>query len=129
MNSLISGTKPVMGTPRKLYKILFEVASTTKVFIIFAIEIFFFPVYCGWLLDFCIAPILLSHFSSISDDGSVTFTILLSSELEILQIHYIRVVLYWLLGTLYMLFFALFIGMIRGQVLRPGVLFFYKIAR
>lgn len=126
MNSLISGTKPVMGTPRKLYKILFEVASTTKVFIIFAIEIFFFPVYCGWLLDFCIAPILLSHFSSISDDGSVTFTILLSSELEILQIHYIRVVLYWLLGTLYMLFFALFIGMIRGQVLRPGVLFFIR---
>ncbi|MDN5809755.1 MAG: hypothetical protein L0H13_06445, partial [Staphylococcus equorum] len=126
MNSLISGTKPIMGTPRKLYKILFEVASTTKVFIIFAIEIFFFPVYCGWLLDFCIAPILLSHFSRISDDGSVTFTILLSSELEILQIHYIRVVLYWLLGTLYMLFFALFIGMIRGQVLRPGVLFFIR---
>ncbi|CUM46852.1 uncharacterized protein AC631_02003 [Debaryomyces fabryi] len=126
MNSLISGAKPVMGTPRKLYKILFEVASTTKVFIIFAIEIFFFPVYCGWLLDFCIAPILLSHFSSISDDGSVTFTILLSSELEVLQIHYIRVVLYWLSGTLYMLFFALFVGMIRGQVLRPGVLFFIR---
>mmetsp|Transcript_4983 Transcript_4983/g.6165 ORF Transcript_4983/g.6165 Transcript_4983/m.6165 type:complete len:1227 (+) Transcript_4983:143-3823(+) len=126
MNSLISGAKPVMGTPRKLYKILFEVASTTKVFIIFAIEIFFFPVYCGWLLDFCIAPILLTHFSSISNDGSVTFTILLSSEWEVLQIHYIRVVLYWLSGTLYMLFFALFVGMIRGQILRPGVLFFIR---
>lgn len=126
MNSLIAGSKPIMGTPRKIYKVLFEVASTTKVFIIFAIEIFFFPVYCGWLLDFCIAPLLLSRFSSVSEDGSVTFTILLSSELEILQIHYIRIVLYWLLGTLYMLFFALFIGMIRGRVLRPGVLFFIR---
>lgn len=125
MNSLITGNKPVMATPRKVYKFLFEITSTIKVFVIFAIEIFFFPVYCGWLLDFCIAPLLLSSFTS-NETGVTTFSLLFTSSIEFLQINYIRVLLYWASGTLYMLFFALFVGMIRGQILRPGVLFFIR---
>lgn len=126
MKSLISGEKPIMGTSRKIYKVLFEISSTAKVFLIFAIEIFFFPVYCGWLLDFCAAPLFLHRFTRKTDSGLTTFILLLTSYYEVLQIPYLRVFLYWGLGTLYMLFFALFVGMVRGNILRPGVLFFIR---
>lgn len=127
MKKLISGSKPILGTPRKYFKILFEISSTLKVFLIFAIEIFFFPVYCGWLLDFCAAPLLLPHFTTIDEStGNPSFLLLFTSGVPNLQIHYLRIGSYWALGTLYMLFFALFIGMVRSQILRPGVLFFIR---
>lgn len=114
--------KPLTGTARKMYTSLFEVTTTAKVFLIFAIEMFFFPVYCGWLLDFCIAPLFLDSF--VSEDGRLT--VLFSSSQPVLQVHYVRLFLFWALGTLYMLFFALFVGMIRSKILRPGVLYFIR---
>lgn len=125
MKLLTSGTKPVMGTPRKIYKVLFEVASTVKVFVVFAIEIFVFSVYCGWLLDFCAAPLLLPNFAVTTDAGT-TYMLLYTSSWELLQVPYLRVASYWALGTIYMLCFALFVGMARGNILRPGVLFFIR---
>lgn len=126
MESLVSGGKPVLGTARKVYKMLFEVACTAKVFFIFSIEIFFFPVYCGWLLDFCMAPFLLDKIQETMPDGSIKFNVLFTSLFEPFQVPYIKTILYWGLGTHYMLFFALFIGMIRGKILRSGVLFFIR---
>ncbi|CAH6721051.1 ERAD-associated E3 ubiquitin-protein ligase DOA10 [[Candida] jaroonii] len=124
MKSLVR-SKPVTGTPRKIYKVLFEVAITLKVFVIFAIEIFFFPVYCGWLIDFCVAPLLLESFHYKIGDNSY-FHVLFTSTIPFLTIDYIRISIYWACGTLYMLFFALFIGMVRSKILRPGVLFFIR---
>lgn len=127
MNSLTLGKKPVVGTSRVVFEALFEASSTLKVFIIFSIEIFFFPVYCGWLLDFCAAPLLLEEFlKSDPVTGKIQFNILFSSSVGFLQINYVRVFLYWVSGTLYMLLFALFVGMARSKILRPGVLFFIR---
>lgn len=126
MKFLVSGPKPISGTPRKAFKVLFEISSTAKVFLIFAIEIFFFPVYCGWLLDFCAAPLFVPQFIQIADNGDKVFTFLVSSYFEMMQLPYLRVLLYWASGTLYMLFFALYIGMVRSTILRPGVLFFIR---
>ncbi|EGW29915.1 uncharacterized protein SPAPADRAFT_158096 [Spathaspora passalidarum NRRL Y-27907] len=125
MQVLLTAPGPVIGTTRKVYKVLFEVSSTAKVFLIFAIEIFFFPVYCGWLLDFCFAPLLLPTFSITTKSGS-QYIVLITSFFEILQVTYLRIFLYWASGTLYMLFFALFVGMVRSSILRPGVLFFIR---
>ncbi|CAI5760299.1 unnamed protein product [Candida verbasci] len=126
MTILTSGSKPVLGTPRRAFKVLFEICSTAKVFIIFAIEIYFFPVYCGWLLDFCIAPLFLNTFTQPSKNGLPVFTLLFTSYYEFLQEPYLRISLYWACGTLYMLFFAFYLGMIRNNILRPGVLFFLR---
>lgn len=123
MNSMASGGKPLVGASRKVYKVLFEVTTTAKVFLIFAIEMFFFPVYCGWLLDICIAPLFLDSFKS--SEGQM-LNILFTSSQPVLQTHYIRLFIFWALGTLYMLFFALFVGMVRSKILRPGVLFFIR---
>ncbi|CAH2352723.1 ERAD-associated E3 ubiquitin-protein ligase DOA10 [[Candida] railenensis] len=130
MKSIASGSnkKPVMGTPRKIYKLLFEISSTTKVFIVFAIEIFIFPVYCGWLLDFCLAPVLLDRFTAPNgvDIASILATSLLHSVPFLDDTAFGKIMLYWVSGTLYMLFFALFVGMVRDKILRPGVLFFIR---
>ncbi|CUM66319.1 uncharacterized protein PRCAT00003981001 [Priceomyces carsonii] len=127
MDTLVSTTGPTTGTPRKIYKVLFEAVSTAKVFLIFAIEIFFFPVYCGWLLDFCMAPLLISKFfEKVNDNDTYKIMMFVSSQAETLQVTYIRIIVYWASGTLYMLFFALFVGMVRGKILRPGVLFFIR---
>ncbi|EDK47010.1 hypothetical protein LELG_05191 [Lodderomyces elongisporus NRRL YB-4239] len=57
MKMLASNPKPLVGNARKAYKILFEITSTAKVFTVFGIEIFVFPLYCGYLVDFCLAAI------------------------------------------------------------------------
>ncbi|EMG45895.1 ER/nuclear-envelope ubiquitin-protein ligase, putative, partial [Candida maltosa Xu316] len=123
MNFLASGKKPISGTPRKVFKVLFEITATIKVFVIFSIELFVFPVYCGWLLDFCAASLFIPSFK---ENQSKIFVFLVTSYYTTLQIPYLRVLLYWSSGTLYMLFFALFIGMLRSTVIRPGVLFFIR---
>ncbi|RLV92928.1 ERAD-associated E3 ubiquitin-protein ligase DOA10 [Spathaspora sp. JA1] len=125
MNFLADGPRPLVGAIRKAYKILFEVSSTAKVFLIFAIEIFFFPVYCGWLLDFCFAPLILPAFT-VANAPKPQYIVLITSYAQVLQEPYLRICLYWTSGTLYMLFFALFVGMVRSTILRPGVLFFIR---
>lgn len=122
MDALVAGKKPIMGSARTVYLFLFECVLTFKVFAVFAIEIIVFPVYCGWLLDFCATPLFFSSFKT--DDN--TYTLLFSSSVELLTVPWIRVATYWAAGTLYMLLFALFVGMIRGHVLRPGVLYFIR---
>lgn len=125
MKSLVAGTKPILGTPRKIYRILFEISTTGKVFLIFAIEIFFFPVYCGFLLDFCLAPL---HLDLLTKDinGIKTYLLLLTPNDETFQHPLFTILIYWIRGTGYMLFFALFVGMVRTKILRPGVLFFIR---
>lgn len=39
---------------------------------------------------------------------------------------YVNALIYWGIGTTYMCLFALFIGMVRQYILRPGVLFFIR---
>lgn len=124
MKTLEGFAKPLLGNQRKLYSILFEVVCTLKVFFIFAIEIFFFPLYCGWLLDFCFAPILLDKF--IIPGKPVQFMVMFTQSSPYFSIPYIQVAMYWASGTLYMLLFALFVGMIRSKILRRGVLFFIR---
>lgn len=125
MNSLIAGGKPLRGTTRKIYKVLFQVVATAKVFTIFAIEIFFFPVFCGWLLDFCVTPLIATNFVTESD-GNYSYVLLATSRNEWTRAPYVRSPIYWLWGTCYMFFVALFVGMIRNHILRPGVLYFIK---
>ncbi|ODV79112.1 uncharacterized protein CANTADRAFT_30582, partial [Suhomyces tanzawaensis NRRL Y-17324] len=126
MNSLTAGKKPVLGGSRKVFKILFEITSTFKVFFIFALEIVLFPMYCGWLLDFCGAPVVLPRFSVSESDGSKSILLLLSSISEFTQASHTRLYGYWVIGTAYMLCIALFVGMVRNKILRPGVLFFIR---
>lgn len=121
MSRLVSGRKPVMDMSRRIYKVLFEIVATAKVFVIFAIEIVVFPVYCGWLIDFCLTPLLVDEI--VGPDGWVLF---FTSAHELMLNHYTRITLYWLWGTGYMLCFALFVGMVRKLILRPGVLYFIR---
>ena len=114
MKMLASNPKPLVGNARKAYKILFEITSTAKVFTVFGIEIFVFPLYCGYLVDFCLA--------AITNEDQLLFT----TSNEFTQLHWVRMLFRWSSGTFYMLMFALFIGMVRTKILRPGVLFFIR---
>ncbi|KAL7662825.1 RING-type E3 ubiquitin transferase [[Candida] zeylanoides] len=126
MRHIAAGPKPVTGTLRQTYKVLFEIAATTKVFVVFAIEIYVFPVYCGWLLDFCAAPLLLHRFR----DAAGAWRVLATAAIDAAHFRsngvFARMTIYWSAGTLYMLVFALFVGMVRESILRPGVLFFIR---
>lgn len=126
MKSMISGKKPIVGNTRKVYKILFEIAATAKVFVVFAVEIFVFPVYCGWLIDFCLAPLFKTDLVVKNKDGSLTYEYLFVASLEHYNSPAGRVLIYWGFGTIYMLCFALYVGMLRNRILRPGVLFFIR---
>lgn len=136
MTTLVAGKKPIIGNPRRIFKVLFQIAATAKVFTIFAIEIVIFPIYCGWLLDFCMVPLLEEHLQTTTDSGtSYTF---LRTSIDLSGLPYGQALAYWLwnpylrpltlwgYGTCYMFFVALFVGMIRNNILRPGVLFFIK---
>lgn len=125
MNALVSGKKPVMGTSRKVYKFLFKVVATAKVFGIFAIEIVLFPIFCGFLLDFCMNPLFTLNLVSHTESGTV-YNMLFTTSHLLTQHTYVRAFLYWLWGTSYMFLIALYVGMIRSNILRPGVLFFIK---
>lgn len=125
MNMLVEGNKPVMGTARKVFKLLFQITATAKVFIIFSIEIVFFPLYCGWLLDFCLAPIFAPTLVTYLENKP-SYTIFLTSAFKLSSSIYSRVLLYWMWGTGYMFFIAMFVSMIRDHILRRGVLYFIK---
>lgn len=137
MTTLVAGKKPVMGTPRRIFKVLFQVVATAKVFTIFAIEIVLFPIYCGWLLDFCFTPLFTEQLVSIVDSEKV-YSLFYTANLDfsgVAYLHsplhwlwnpYLRPLFWWVAGTSYMFFIALFVGMVRNHILRPGVLFFIK---
>lgn len=126
MQSMVSGEKPILGTSRRIYKALFEFATTAKVFIVFAVEIVLFPAYCGWLIDICLTPLLVKDIFRQGPNAVPTFVLLSTAVSDTASVPTMRVILYWAFGTAYMLFFALFVGMVRNKILRPGVLFFIR---
>lgn len=125
MKNLVAREKPVTGTLRKIYKVLFRIVATAKVFAIFGIEIVVFPIYCGFLLDICLAPLFVENFIVVSDAVTHYHFLLTTSPLLSLSA-YFRAVAYWLAGTCYMFFIALFVSMVRSKILRLGVLYFIK---
>lgn len=106
---------PLLGFQRKLFIILLDFVSTLKVFLIFAIELVFFPIYCGFLLELVCSPVFTYD------------SILVLSEVFIVKDYIsLRLATYWAAGTIYMCLFALYVGMTRRYILRPGVLFFIR---
>lgn len=125
MDGLIRGKRPVRGTARKVYLVYFETVITIKVFLVFAMEIFVFAVYCGFLLDVCAAPLFLRQ---VWNPETYNMRMLATMGAWRIGKHPIlRVAMYWFFGTLYMLFFAHFVGMTRNHILRPGTLYFLRL--
>ncbi|AOA63248.1 ERAD-associated ubiquitin-protein ligase [Komagataella phaffii CBS 7435] len=103
---------------RQFYNIVFGWSCTFKVFTLLGIEQLLFPITCGFLMDFCIAPVMV--------DPRSTGTLLLSQNFKVLN-HSLHYMLYlWSIGSSYMFCFATFVGMCRSHILRPGVLFFIR---
>ncbi|QLG73818.1 hypothetical protein HG535_0F03290 [Zygotorulaspora mrakii] len=99
---------------RFIFQILFAIKCTFKVFILFFIELAAFPVLTGLMLDF-------SLFCPILRPGEIFWAPRLCEDWPP-SIFF----LYWGVGTLYMYWFARYIGMIRKHIIRPGVLFFIR---
>lgn len=110
-----SKNNPLIGLQRKLFIILLDFVSTLKVFLIFAIELVVFPIYCGFLLEIVGSPVF-----------SYDHPLILSALFLVKDHLSLRLVTYWAAGTIYMCLFALFVGMTRRYILRPGVLFFIR---
>lgn len=123
MEFLVLGRKPVMGPRRSMYTVLFEIAATAKVFSVFALEVAALPLYCGWLLDWCLTPLFVL---SIYNRATGEYTMLATLAAEITRNTVVRLALYWAAGTSYMYLFAMFVGMARLLFLRPGVLYFIR---
>ncbi|QLL32277.1 hypothetical protein HG536_0C04460 [Torulaspora globosa] len=101
-------------TRRFLFQILFAIKCTFKVFTLFFIELAGFPVLAGLMLDFSIfAPLL--------NPGKQLWAPQICTAWPPLIFF-----IYWTIGTLYMYWFAKYIGMIRQHIIRPGVLFFIR---
>lgn len=126
MRAMTAGKKPIVGTTRRVYKVLFEITATLKVFVVFAVEIVVFPVYCGWLIDMCLTPLFKSELTTTNADGSIVYQYLFIASTEPYNSPSARIIIYWGFGTIYMLCFALYVGMLRNKILRPGVLFFIR---
>lgn len=106
---------PLLGLQRKIFIVLLDFVSTLKVFFIFAIELVLFPVYCGFLLEIVGSPVF-----------SYNHPLILSALFLVKDHISLRIATYWATGTIYMCLFALFVGMTRRYILRPGVLFFIR---
>lgn len=100
---------------RQIFQITFALRCTFKVFTLFFIELAGFPILAGVMLDvafFC--PILRSNAEVLCIPNIFRVWFPLSFFV------------YWIIGTLYMYWFAKYIGMIRKNIIRPGVLFFIR---
>ncbi|XP_070576243.1 E3 ubiquitin-protein ligase MARCHF6-like [Ptychodera flava] len=82
-----------------------------KVFLLVVVEIGIFPLICGWWLDIC----SLSMFDATIQDREASFK---SAPGTAMFLH-------WLVGMVYVFYFASFILLLR-EVLRPGVLWFLR---
>lgn len=83
-----------------------------KFIVILGIELVVFPFYCGILLD---AVFLPAFHEATMLDRLVFFA----------KFPFTSMFLHWLIGTVYMFNFALFVSMCR-TIVRPGVLFFIR---
>lgn len=99
---------------RFIFQILFAIKCTFKVFTLFFIELAGFPVLAGLMLDYSI-------FSPLLSPGHLLWAPQISAVWPPLIFF-----IYWTIGTLYMYWFAKYIGMIRQHIIRPGVLFFIR---
>ncbi|KAK5779829.1 hypothetical protein RI543_002365 [Arxiozyma heterogenica] len=103
------------STRRLIFQLLFAIRCTFKVFSLFFIELAGFPIIAGVMLDLSlISPILDSSTSWLWIPKMCWFWTKAS------------IIVYWIIGTLYMYWFAKYIGMIRQYIIRPGVLFFIR---
>nr|XP_023651481.1 E3 ubiquitin-protein ligase MARCH6 isoform X2 [Paramormyrops kingsleyae] len=82
-----------------------------KVSLLVVVEIGVFPLICGWWLDIC----SLEMFDASLKDREMSFT---SAPGTTMFLH-------WLVGMVYVFYFASFILLLR-EVLRPGVLWFLR---
>ncbi|XP_059140902.1 E3 ubiquitin-protein ligase MARCHF6-like [Physella acuta] len=96
---------------RRAQKIFGLCYVVVKVKLLVVMEIGVFPLVCGWWLDIC----SLSMFDATLKDRESSF---LSSPGTSMFIH-------WLVGMVYVFYFASFILLTR-EVLRPGVLWFLR---
>ncbi|CCG83901.1 protein of unknown function [Taphrina deformans PYCC 5710] len=92
--------------------ILRQAGFAIKFVSILSIELILFPFYCGILLDGIFSPFFLhsTFIERLSFFADYPFT---------------SIFLHWLLGTIYMFNFALFVSMCR-EIVRPGLLFFIR---
>ncbi|AMD20011.1 HCL140Cp [Eremothecium sinecaudum] len=111
------GRKSGMTDERKrnLFQLLFAVRCTIKIFILFTFELAGFPILAGLMINYS----LLISFTTSKDHYFWKFFILDAWLPGMLM-------LYWAIGTVYMYWFAIFIGTIRQHIIRPGVLFFIR---
>ncbi|XP_052816419.1 E3 ubiquitin-protein ligase MARCHF6-like isoform X3 [Mya arenaria] len=82
-----------------------------KVKLLVVVEIGVFPLICGWWLDIC----SLSMFDATLKDRKLSFHVAPGTSMFI----------HWLVGMVYVFYFASFILLLR-EVLRPGVLWFLR---
>lgn len=100
---------------RFVFQLLFAIRCTLKVFALFSIELAGFPILAGLMIDISLlSPLMLPQNN-----------LLLIPQLCSLW-PAASWFLYWGVGTLYMYWFAKYIGMIRHYIIRQGVLFFIR---
>lgn len=105
-------TKPKLSVDaRQLLKLL---EAMVKVIIMFGVELLVFPFCCGLLLHVSILP-LFGNLSDLWWERLAQFGMFPITN----------VILHWIIGTFYMIQFAMFVSMCRGQM-RSGVLYFVR---
>jgi len=105
-------THDVDNTERLIRDILRQAGAVLKVVVIITIELVFFPIFCGILLDFSLLPLFGGATIMSRWDFAQKFT-------------FTATFLHWFAGTLYMFHFAMFVSMCRDLV-RAGTLYFIR---
>ncbi|KAK6501766.1 hypothetical protein TWF481_009592 [Arthrobotrys musiformis] len=100
------------GFDRKVVEGLGQAGSVMKVVLIIGIEMFVFPLYCGFLLDLALLP-LFEHAT------------VWNRWLFLKEFMFTSLFVHWFIGTCYMFHFALFVSMCRS-IMRDGVLYFIR---
>ncbi|EWC46351.1 hypothetical protein DRE_04522 [Drechslerella stenobrocha 248] len=100
------------GIDRKIVEGLSQAGSVMKVVLIIGIEMFVFPLYCGFLLDLALLP-LFEHAT------------VWNRWLFLKEFMFTSLFVHWFIGTCYMFHFALFVSMCRN-IMRDGVLYFIR---
>ena len=116
---------------RKFSRIFGLCYVVVKVALLLVIEIVAFPVICGWWLDIC----SLALFDASLKDRQASYhqspmasIFMVSLKVSFLSIHRFDetfIFQHWLVGMVYVFYFASFVILLR-EVLRPGVLWFLR---
>lgn len=100
---------------RNIFKASYIIKCTLKVFTLFTFELAGFPILAGYMIDLSlISPLLIPQ-------NEWTFIPKFLSHRKIFVF-----LAYWAIGSLYMYWFAQYVGMVRQYIIRPGVLFFIR---